>query len=174
LSYHYTTFLREFIEGFDFVRMQRDATAVVDGVPAGAIARCSEPGRQYAFYLHHSVLRTSKYVVRPGLYRDSPVFDLPPGRYAAEWVDPESERVVSEESFRHHGGRITLVPCQGDFDDRHSERPLCLRSGQAAGARNLCYTTRRLLLREILRRADKLHPAAPQNDRRIIFSWLRY
>jgi hypothetical protein len=101
--------LREFIEGFDLVRMWRDATAVVDGVPAGAIARCSsEPGRQYAFYLHHSVLRTPKYVVRPGLYRDSPVFDLPPGRYNAEWIDPESGRVVSQESFRHYGGRITL------------------------------------------------------------------
>jgi hypothetical protein len=103
------THLRAFMEGLEFVRMRRDTTTVVDGVPAGAIARCiSELGRQYAFYLHHSVLRTSKYVVRPGLYRDSPAFDLPPGRYTAEWIDPASGRVVSQESFRHHGGRITL------------------------------------------------------------------
>ena len=45
-----------------------------------------------------------------------------------------------------------LVLYQGDFDDRHSERPLRLRSGQAAGAKNLCYAKRQLLQREILRR----------------------
>jgi hypothetical protein len=101
--------LRGFIESFDFIRMRRDTTTVVAGVPAGAFARCvSEPGRQYAFYLHHSVLRTPKYVVRPGVYRESLVFDLPPGRYAAEWIDPESGLVVSGEPFTHHGGHAVL------------------------------------------------------------------
>jgi hypothetical protein len=96
--------------------MARDATTVVGGVPADAFARCiSEPGRQYAFYLHRSVLRTPKYVVRPGSYQDSIVFDLPPGRYLAEWVNPELGTVLSREQFRHYGGagqgpgKVTLV-----------------------------------------------------------------
>ena len=54
------------------------------------------------------MLRTPKYVVRPGAYRDSIVFDLPPGRYVAEWIDPESGLVVSKDRFRHYGGHVTL------------------------------------------------------------------
>ncbi len=102
--------LRRFVESFDFLRMSRDVTTVLGGVPADAFARCiSEPGRQYAFYIHHSVLRTPKYVARPGSHQDSILFDLPGGRYGVEWLDPESGLVVSREQFQHHGGKVTLV-----------------------------------------------------------------
>jgi hypothetical protein len=90
--------------------MHRDASAVVGGVPADAFARCiSEPGRQYAFYIHHSVLRTPKYVVCPGAYQHGIVFDLPAGQYAAQWLNPEFGTVISTEQFKHYGGKITLV-----------------------------------------------------------------
>lgn len=102
--------LRNFIHSFDFIRMHRDVSTVVGGVPADAFARCiSEPGRQYALYIHHSVLRTPKYVVLPGSYQDGIVFDLPAGRYTAQWLNPELGTVISQEQFRHYGGRVTLV-----------------------------------------------------------------
>jgi hypothetical protein len=101
--------LRNFIEGFDFIRMRRDTATVVGGVPPGSFAQClSEQARQYAFYIHHSVLRGEKYVVRPGTYQDSIVFDLPPAHYEAEWLDPQNGTVVAKEWFRHFGGKVTL------------------------------------------------------------------
>jgi len=102
--------LRDFIEGFDFLRMGRDASTVVGGVPADAFARCiSEPGRQYALYIHHSILREGKYITCPGSYQHGILFDLPAGRYAAEWLDPGCGLVVSREQFRHYGGEVTLT-----------------------------------------------------------------
>ena len=102
--------LRDFIQSFDFIRLHRDVDTIVGGVPADAFARCiSEPGRQYALYIHHSVLRTPKYVVRPGSYQDGIVFDLPAGRYTAQWLKPEFGTVISQEQFRHYGGKVTLV-----------------------------------------------------------------
>ena len=90
--------------------MGRDASTVVGGVPAGAFARCiSEPGRQYALYIHHSILREGKYITCPGSYQHGILFDLPAGRYAAEWLDPGCGLVVSREQFRHYGGEVTLT-----------------------------------------------------------------
>ncbi|MBN1401910.1 MAG: hypothetical protein JXA74_13805, partial [Anaerolineae bacterium] len=104
------THLRDFIESYDFLRMRRDASTVVGGVPAGAYLRgISEPGRQYALYIHHSVLRPPKYVVRPGAHQDNLVLSLPAGRYALEWLAPETGLVVSREQFTHRGGQVTLA-----------------------------------------------------------------
>ena len=33
---------------------------------------------------------------------------LPPGRYHAEWVDPETGSVLSSEELTHEGGNRTL------------------------------------------------------------------
>jgi hypothetical protein len=101
--------LRNFIESFDFIRMYRDTTTVVGGVPADAFAQClSEPARQYAFYIHHSLLRGNMYVARPGEYQDNIVFDLPPAEYSVQWLSPEFGTVVATESFLHRSGRVTL------------------------------------------------------------------
>ena len=40
---------------FDFSRMNQDTSFIAGGVPRDAFARAiSEPGKQYAFYIHHS------------------------------------------------------------------------------------------------------------------------
>ena len=36
------------------------------------------------------------------------VVDLPPGRYDARWIEPETGRSVKREAFAHAGGRRTL------------------------------------------------------------------
>ena len=49
--------LKNFIYSFDFVKMRADKSFVVSGVSQGAYCRgISQPGEQYALYLHHSAL----------------------------------------------------------------------------------------------------------------------
>ena len=69
----------------------------------------SEPGKQYALYIHHSSEKVGgSYTVVPGDYREELVVKLPPGRYHAEWVDPETGSVRSSEELTHEGGDRTL------------------------------------------------------------------
>ena len=99
-----------FMRSFEFVNMRPDRNAVVSGVPQGALCRCiSEPGKQYAVYLHHSKNeRGASYHVQIGNYQTSLILYLPPGRYGAEWVDPASGNVVAELAFTHEGGQRSI------------------------------------------------------------------
>jgi len=105
------TNLKRFMEGFAFDRMHRDAGFVRGGIPAGALATgICEPGRQYALYLHHSVLKPGAlaYEVIPGDYSAAPELELPEGIYAAQWVQPERGLTLHAESFDHAGGTVRL------------------------------------------------------------------
>jgi hypothetical protein len=98
--------LKRFLEGFDFVRMAPDKGFVVSGVKAPQYHRAlSEPGKQYALYIHHSSEKIGAgYTVVPGDYQEQLVVKLPPGRYRAEWVDPETGAVAGSETFSHQAG----------------------------------------------------------------------
>jgi len=113
----YLRHLKMFLASLDFVRMRRDKRVIHGGVPAGAFARAiSEPGKQYALYLHHSARGDShgpggmdiQYIVWPETYQARLLLALPVGSYQAEWVLPESGAVVKMERFRHAGGTRTL------------------------------------------------------------------
>ena len=88
--------LKDFIEGFDFVRM-RPANEVLRGkLPGKVTARVlAEPGKQYAIY-----------VLGDGLEKLQ--LDLPAGRYRAQWVNTKTGAVDKEESFEHPGGAKEL------------------------------------------------------------------
>ena len=103
--------LKEFLEGFDFIKMHPDKSFVVSGVPVGAYCRAiSEPGHQYALYLHHSTGgRGGAYTVTPGKYTERLVLSLPTGSYRADWVDPATGSVLRTETFEHGGGERTLT-----------------------------------------------------------------
>jgi hypothetical protein len=109
--------LKEFMASFDLVKMRRDTNLVVSGVPAGAWCRSiSQPGEQYALYLHHSVRgkEGSKsdqdvYVVSPGNYTEHLVLNLPKGSYVADWVEPATGAVVRTDPLAHAGGLSTVV-----------------------------------------------------------------
>jgi hypothetical protein len=105
--------LKSFIYSFDFLAMYPDKEFVAGGLPAsGVFARgISEPGKQYAFYHHHSGWgrNTSSYRVTPGTYEEKLVLRLPPGSYQADWVDPASGSVVRSEKFTHAGGERTVT-----------------------------------------------------------------
>jgi hypothetical protein len=84
--------LKEFIEGFDFLRMKPDAETLEGGIPEGATARVlSEPGKAYAIY------------VKGGSRADLKL-RLPEGRYEADWLNPRTGRVDKSERFEHPGG----------------------------------------------------------------------
>ncbi|MBX9622350.1 MAG: hypothetical protein K2X82_00895 [Gemmataceae bacterium] len=105
--------LKEFLEGFEFVKMHRDAKLVAGGVPKGAFCRAiGEPGRQYAVYLHHSTGEKGPvYQVTPGKYRETLTLALPAGRYQADWVEPATGAVLAAETWDHAGGdRAVTTP----------------------------------------------------------------
>ena len=82
-------------------------------MPKDAIWRAmSEPGKQYAIYLHHSILRgTAKnYVpVLPGKYQHDLVFRLPAGTYQAEWVEPASGKVIRTDRLSSQNDEQVLA-----------------------------------------------------------------
>ncbi|MEX0938701.1 MAG: hypothetical protein WDZ59_12645 [Pirellulales bacterium] len=105
--------LREFLYGFDFIRMKPDDGIIRGGVPRSASALALvEPGRAAAVYLHWPIDdgKAQKGSV------DGPLsVELAEGSYAAKWLDPVSGETVREEEFRHDGGQRRLeIP---DFDE---------------------------------------------------------
>ena len=84
--------LKEFIEGFDFVRM----------VPADAVALSrqtvrvlAESGNAYALYVN-------------GGTQTELGLELPAGVYQAEWVNTKTGAIDKAETFNHAGGPKTL------------------------------------------------------------------
>lgn len=110
--------LKRFMESFDFVRMAPDRGFLVSGAKAPQFHRAiSEPGKQYALYLHHSSEKVGgSYKVIPGQYQEDLVVKLPAGHYRAEWVEPETGSVLASERFAHEGGSRTLKTPQYKID----------------------------------------------------------
>jgi hypothetical protein len=101
--------LKEFIHGFEFVKMKPDAATLAGEAPAGlSVHRLSEPGRAYAFYLRPPLLKKGE---KPPKRADEVALrlSLPAGSYRAEWIDPTTGKLVKEESFTHDGKERRLV-----------------------------------------------------------------
>ena len=110
--------LKEFVEGFDFMKMSPDRRFVISGMPkTGVFYRgISEPGKQYALYHHHSKLKPYVYLVTPGNYKEQLVLDLPVGTYQYDWVDPSTGKVLSTEKLNHPGGHCSVSTPQHAID----------------------------------------------------------
>jgi hypothetical protein len=77
--------LKDFIGGFDFVRMKPDETTVKGGLPPKGRARVlSQPGEQCAAYLFGGPSADLRLA-------------LPKGDYRAEWIDPLTGKVLKAE-----------------------------------------------------------------------------
>ena len=88
--------LKDFINGFDFIKMKPDNSVIKGGVPEKASARALvETGRAYAIYIN-------------GGSKATPAVELPAGVYRAEWINTKTGKVDKEESFEHTGGSHTL------------------------------------------------------------------
>jgi hypothetical protein len=88
--------LKEFMQGFDFIRMKPEDSVIKTKLPKGATARVlCEPGQAYAVYVNGNDLADL-------------VLELPMGEYKAEWLNTKTGQVEKAESFRHDGGPHTL------------------------------------------------------------------
>lgn len=105
--------LQDFIRRFEFVRMRPDPGVIAGGVPEGFGAQAlAEPGRAYAIYLGRRPRRSEGGPAKEaGLEPRSVALRLkmPPGRYRAEWLDPETGRAAGAESVRHSGDTLELA-----------------------------------------------------------------
>jgi hypothetical protein len=89
--------LKDFIHGFDFVRMKPDERTLKGGLPNKGRARVlSEPGRQYALYLF-------------GGPEAKLEMALPKGTYDLAWVDPLSGKVLKAERVKAEGPATVLA-----------------------------------------------------------------
>jgi hypothetical protein len=91
-------YLKRFLEGFDFLRMQPDNAVLLGGVPANGSARAlGERGRAYAIYVK-------------GGPQEAMTLDLalPPGEYRVEWHDPAAGKVVSTGRALASGMRTSV------------------------------------------------------------------
>ena len=90
--------LKQFLDGFEFVKMRPDQSVFAGGLSSKVQARALvEPGRQYAVYVFgggQSVLR----------------LNLPAGPYAVQWLNPRNGKVEREERSQHPGGQLALTP----------------------------------------------------------------
>lgn len=89
--------LKDFINGFDFVKMKPDKSFIKSELAKGTrIQALSEPGKQYAAYFK-------------GDGFGSVELDIPKGNYAVKWIDVISGRELDGMDIKHTGGKITLV-----------------------------------------------------------------
>jgi hypothetical protein len=93
--------LQTFMQSFDYSHMHPDPGIFVSAAPAGEYRRALvNPGKQYAFYAHHSGDRSrGSYQVSPGEYQERWSLALAPGSYVAEWVDPALGTVVESHEI---------------------------------------------------------------------------
>jgi hypothetical protein len=108
----YLQSLAKFIGGFDLARMRQDRGVLAGGLPAGSFARAiSEPGKQYAVYIHHSTYAEGRRFYQPG---ETPhqldlMLDLPAGAFRVEWVRPADLAVLKTQNIeKHQGGTVRL------------------------------------------------------------------
>jgi Cellulase (glycosyl hydrolase family 5) len=99
--------LREFMNGFDFVRMSPHPTIVKDGVPVnGALRALVAPGEAIAVYIRKPLKEEKGESQAP----TSLQIDLPSGTWQAEWVDPMNGSVAKSQSVDGGGVRMLDVP----------------------------------------------------------------
>jgi hypothetical protein len=98
--------LKDFLEGFDFVRMKPKDEVVLSISPKFPARALVEEGQAYAIYVHAPVPKKPKKLgdhlkedVRATL-----ALELPRGQYRAEWVDTKSGKTAGSEPFEHSGG----------------------------------------------------------------------
>lgn len=88
-------FLKDFIHGFNFLRMA-PSPELVHGLPKRTRRQLlAEPGRQYAGYFKGAGLESLR-------------LELPAGRYQIRWHEVPTGRLLGESQLRHRGGKADL------------------------------------------------------------------
>jgi hypothetical protein len=100
--------LKDFLYGFDFVRMKPDNAVIKGGAITSPLAvgaapeakvtarALAEAGKAYALYVN-------------GGTQAELMLELPAGPYRAEWLNPKTGKIDKREEFEHAGGQRKLV-----------------------------------------------------------------
>ena len=101
--------LRDFIHGFDFIRMKPfDSVLNASSVGGAATRVLAEPGKSYAIYIGPHLDPKDK-DPRQKTERNAVVaLELPAGSYRIEWINTLTGEVDQRETRRHRGGRLVL------------------------------------------------------------------
>ena len=91
------SYLKRFMESFDFINMRPDSTTVTGGVPSNAISQVlSEPGKQYAIYLYRGDKVNLELL-------------LPAGNYEYEWLNTLTGKYSDKSLLKNVSGKVTLT-----------------------------------------------------------------
>lgn len=103
-------FLREFINGFDFVHMRPGDEGVNGNLPPGTTVRALvKPGEEYILYVRSGI--GGKSDQRQAKFREGELalqLKLPSGKFTAQWFNTRMAKLVSRERFEHQGGVRTI------------------------------------------------------------------
>ncbi len=101
--------LKNFIHGFDFVRM-KPLTSVLEAVavdPGHSTHVLAEPGRAYAIYLGPKNPREAA-KVKASDHNASFALELPEGTYRSDWINTLTGKISRRETHGHKGGKLVL------------------------------------------------------------------
>lgn len=92
------SFLKRFIEGFDFLQMHPDSSLISKGsLPHAEATVLAEPGKQYAVYFY-------------GTLPPSLELNLPAGKYVLSWMDTKTGEYKNKEVIKSSNGKVTASP----------------------------------------------------------------
>jgi hypothetical protein len=95
--------LRDFINSFDFVKMQPLPSVVTNKAFSGVTSRVlAEPGKAYAIYLASGGDKPAPRQAVIGL-------ELAAGTYRAEWVEPLTGAIGRRETVKSKKGLVVLT-----------------------------------------------------------------
>jgi hypothetical protein len=92
------SFLKKFIEGFDFIHMHPDSSLVSkSSLPHAEATVLAQPGKQYALYFY-------------GTLPPSFELHLPPGKYVLSWMDTKIGKYKNRKVIESLNGKVTVSP----------------------------------------------------------------
>jgi hypothetical protein len=103
--------LKEFLAGFEFIRMKPN-NSVINSVKPKVDARALvEDGKAYAIYVHVPIEKKPKKVERlnRALKPVTLTLDIPKGSYRTEWLNTKSGKIEKAEALSHKGGQTKLT-----------------------------------------------------------------
>ena len=102
-------FLKDFIEGFDFLRLSPHPSLLKGDLPKELTARVlAEPGKQYAIYITHAALGLPEPIASTHPTQIELQLELAQGRYQVQWLNPTTGNLEASESLTHPGGLARL------------------------------------------------------------------
>jgi len=90
------SYLKRFIESFNFIKMRPDSTTITGGLPANAVSQTlSEPGKQYAIYIYGGIQANLELM-------------LPAGTYQVEWLNTLTGKYYGKTLLKHTNGKAVI------------------------------------------------------------------